>query len=329
MNYNHLHYFYMVVRHGNISAASRELGVSQPSLSSQIKTFEESLGVALFDRRGNRLELTPAGRKVYENAAQMFELAATISSYVKSNSSQKLPIHLGIADEIERPFAVNLVRHLTKKWKKGEPPSTSFITGTSDELIGKLRSWSVDAVITNRPSSFNDLEPAGTMVLPIFFAISGRSDFNIQNAVECQPREVFKILKGLKRGLSVPSSRLKLREEIDSFLSKDSGGHAITFESDHLATMIRAIIDDIGVGFAPLPYMSREVAKGELIIFGPKEGLWTHTLFLMIKKGRGEAPGVFEISQAFADLRAEIGATSKKIQVDGDLDKFFEQLKEK
>src|SRR5579863_1727584 len=113
MNFNHLHYFYMAVRHGSISAASRDLHVSQPSLSSQIKTFEESLGVALFDRRGNRLELTPAGRKVYSDAAQMFELSASIEEFVSHRTHAHLPIHIGIADEIERPFAVDLVRNLT------------------------------------------------------------------------------------------------------------------------------------------------------------------------------------------------------------------------
>lgn len=329
MNYNHLHYFYMVVRHGSISAASRDLRISQPSLSSQIKTFEESLGVALFDRRGNRLELTPAGRTVYTSAAQMFELANSISAFVSKSSHQNLPIHIGIADEIERPFAVNLVKNLTKKWKQSEPPSISFITGPNDELLGKLRSWSVDAVITNRPSSFNDLEVAGTLIMPIFFAISGNSEFKTDNAVACAPRDILKILKSLKKGLSVPSSRLKLREEIDNFLSKDSETHPVAFESDNLATIVRSIIDNIGVGFAPLAYMSREVAKGEVVIFGSKEGLWKHTLFLMIKRGRGDAPGVSEITQAFDDLRIEVIAASDKIEIDGSLEAFTKKLRDK
>src|ERR1700722_13728296 len=105
MKFNHLHYFYMVVRHGSISAAARDLHVSQPSLSSQIKTFESSLGVNLFERRGNRLELTPAGKTIYSSAAQMFELSNSIGEFVSKTSHQNLPIHLGIADEIERPFA--------------------------------------------------------------------------------------------------------------------------------------------------------------------------------------------------------------------------------
>lgn len=286
LNFNHLHYFYMVVRHGSISAASRDLHVSQPSLSSQIKTFEGSLGVGLFDRRGNKLELTPAGKAVYATAAQMFELSASIGEFVSKSTHQNLPIHLGIADEIERPFAVRLVKNLTTKWKKRDPPSISFTTGINESLLEKLRSWAVDAVITNRPSSFEDLETAGTLVLSIFFAISGNSEFKIKNAISCSSKDIPKIIKGLGKGLSVPSPRLKLRAEVDAFMIKEKESPSIAFESDTLATIIRAIIDNIGVGFVPLAYMSTEVIKGDIVIFGPEEGLWKHTLFLMIKKGR-------------------------------------------
>jgi LysR family transcriptional regulator, transcriptional activator of nhaA len=327
MNFNHLHYFYMVVRHGSISAAARDLKVSQPSLSSQIKTFEGCLGVNLFDRRGNKLELTPTGKTVYSTAAQMFELSASISEFLNSSTHQNLPIRLGIADEIERPFAVRLVKNLTSKWKRRDPPSISFTTGISESLIEKLRSWSVDAVITNRPSSFEDLEYAGTLVLPIFFAISGNSDFKSKNAVSCSTKDIPKLLKGIGKGLSLPSPRLKLRAEIDSFMSKEKESPTIAFESDTLATIIRAIIDNIGVGFVPLAYISTEVVKGEVIIFGPKEGLWKHTLFLMIKKGRASAPGVSEIMQAFEDLKNEVAVSSEKVSFTPGLESFLKQLK--
>jgi LysR family transcriptional activator of nhaA len=325
MNFNHLHYFYMAVRYGSISAASRGLYVSQPSLSSQIKTFEKSLGVTLFDRRGNKLELTPAGKTVYSLAAQMFEISSTIESFVNQSTHQSLPIHLGIADEIERPFSVNLVKNLTAKWKKQVPPRISLTTGHNETLLEQLRSWSVDAVITNRPSSFDDLENAGNIVMPVFFAVSGTHAMK-GNAIACTAKDVPKILKASGKGYSLPSSRLKFREEIDAFMSKEKEMPPITFESDTLVTIIRAIIDNIGVGFLPLPYINRDVTKGDITIFGPKEGLWTHTLFLMIKKGRASAPGVAEITEAFGELKEEVTNASTKITFATGLDSYIKQL---
>ena len=55
-------YFVAVVDHGGITRASRELYISQPSLSQAIRTLERRLGADLFDRSRRRLELTDHGR---------------------------------------------------------------------------------------------------------------------------------------------------------------------------------------------------------------------------------------------------------------------------
>lgn len=85
-------------------------------------------------------------------------------------------------------------------------------------------------------------------------------------------------------------------------------------------------MDNIGVGFVPLAYIYREVSKGEIIIFGPKEGLWKHTVYLMIKKGRANSPGVNEITQAFNSLKDEVVTASEKIQFYSGLDHFLKRL---
>jgi LysR family transcriptional regulator, transcriptional activator of nhaA len=305
VNFNHLHYFYLVVREGSVSAASRSLKLSQPSLSAQIKTFEQSLGEKLFERKGNRLELTALGREVYSSAAQMFEIASAIPKLLRKGLSPRIMIKLGIADEIERPFAVSLVRNLFQQWTQELPPTISFTAGQNEDLIAKLRSWNVDAVITNRPSSFEDLEIAGTMVMPVFFA-AGSSKRVRKNINLCPAREIPRIIQSLGKELSVPTTRLKLREEIDSFLSKTRESYSVIFESDTIAAIVRSVIDNVGVGFVPLPYISREVAKKDISIYGPKEGLWKHTLFLMTKRGRGQAAGLPEITEAFENLRKNI-----------------------
>lgn len=46
----------------NISAAADKLGISQPALSAQLKKLEDHLGVLLFDRTKQPLEMTDAGR---------------------------------------------------------------------------------------------------------------------------------------------------------------------------------------------------------------------------------------------------------------------------
>lgn len=73
-NYHHLRLFQTTARLGRVAQAAQALHISQPAISSQIAQLERSLGVALFDRVGRRLRLTPAGEIVQSYADQIFGL---------------------------------------------------------------------------------------------------------------------------------------------------------------------------------------------------------------------------------------------------------------
>jgi len=53
---------------GSILAASQELMIAQPALSTQLKKLEEHLGVKLIDRGAKKLSLTGAGEIFYQKA---------------------------------------------------------------------------------------------------------------------------------------------------------------------------------------------------------------------------------------------------------------------
>lgn len=61
-------YFERVAELGSITAAARELGVSQPSLSVALRKLEESLGVSLLHRSRQGVTLTRAGQILLEHA---------------------------------------------------------------------------------------------------------------------------------------------------------------------------------------------------------------------------------------------------------------------
>jgi DNA-binding transcriptional LysR family regulator len=52
----------------SISTAAERLQLSQPSISIQIKALEEELKSTLFERRGPKIKITPAGKILYELA---------------------------------------------------------------------------------------------------------------------------------------------------------------------------------------------------------------------------------------------------------------------
>lgn len=60
--------FIEAFEHGSFSKAAQNLGVSQPAISNQVNTLEQSLGVRLMNRRGATLSLTDVGREIFVRA---------------------------------------------------------------------------------------------------------------------------------------------------------------------------------------------------------------------------------------------------------------------
>lgn len=73
MRLRQIEIFYGVYRTGSISAAARELNVSQPSVSKMLKHAEDQLGFQLFTRLKGRLAPTDEGHALFREAREVFE----------------------------------------------------------------------------------------------------------------------------------------------------------------------------------------------------------------------------------------------------------------
>lgn len=73
MEIRQLHYFLMLCKELHFSEAASKLGISQPTLSQQIRVLEDEIGVPLFDRIGKKTVQTEAGAILEHYAAQMIQ----------------------------------------------------------------------------------------------------------------------------------------------------------------------------------------------------------------------------------------------------------------
>lgn len=73
MNIPQLRAFVAVVDHGSFSAAARFMGVSQPAVTMQIQTLEQSVGATLLERRYRKIDLTEAGRVLLPHARRVLD----------------------------------------------------------------------------------------------------------------------------------------------------------------------------------------------------------------------------------------------------------------
>ncbi len=70
----HLETFSKAAELSSFTAAAKALGLTQAAVSQRIQALEKALGKSLFDRRGGRVLVTEAGRKLYAHAQRIIDL---------------------------------------------------------------------------------------------------------------------------------------------------------------------------------------------------------------------------------------------------------------
>ncbi|MDB5991375.1 MAG: transcriptional regulator [Herbaspirillum sp.] len=90
---NSLRAFEAAARHQSFTLAAQELSVTQGAISHQVKSLEEELGLQLFDRLHNQLELTEVGARYLETIAEAFDrIESGTQSLYRQRNAQGLVI---------------------------------------------------------------------------------------------------------------------------------------------------------------------------------------------------------------------------------------------
>ncbi len=83
-----LQVFHTVARLLSFTKAAESLHMTQPAVTFQVRQLEEYFNTRLFDRTHNRISLTAAGERVYEYAAQIFDLYAKMDNAVRDMTGE-------------------------------------------------------------------------------------------------------------------------------------------------------------------------------------------------------------------------------------------------
>lgn len=283
-NYNHLYYFYVTAKLGGVSNAAQVLRISQPSLSSQIKVFENNLNLKLFEKRGRKLHLTPDGERAYSYAKKIFDIATDFAESLKSpTEKQTQRIRIGITDQVERPFIADLLSPLLRDQRKVTEKTFFVSSAPSEILLNQLRKQEIDLLLTNKPIYAEDVQELASASMPVNLLIATEALKELKIHVR-RNTSAAEFIDAIPWGLVLPSYKMKLRHEIDLFFQEIKARKKVVFESDVMSVVGRAIIDGAGIGFLPLPYVLLEVKSGLLTVLGPKAGYWRHSVYLLGRK---------------------------------------------
>jgi LysR family transcriptional activator of nhaA len=149
LNYRHLLYFWSVARLGTLARAARELHVSQPAISAQLRKLERSLGEKLFERSGRTLQLTEAGRLVFRYADEIFALGRELTDAVRGEAGARpLELRVGVTDVVPKAVSYRL---LSAALQLAEPVRLHIREDRPERLVAELATHQLDLVLSDAP----------------------------------------------------------------------------------------------------------------------------------------------------------------------------------
>lgn len=150
-------YVLAVADHGTFTRAAASIPVSQPALSQGIATLERDLGVALFDRVGRSVQLSPAGQAFVTEARQ---LTAHVDR-VRNAVSRVAQLETGHLDLVALPtLAVTPLVDLISRFRSRYPGVTLRVReheGTADDALGLILDGTCEIGLVELPA--HDLHP--------------------------------------------------------------------------------------------------------------------------------------------------------------------------
>lgn len=271
-NLNSLYYFYICAEQLSFSKAAKIIGITQPSLSMQIKSLEKQMGVALFLRNGKSVSLTSRGRELMKTAATYYELADGVKKCLergRAKTEKSDMINILVSDEVDRPFVAEVVAKLVKK----EKVKMAIYLASSTDLENMPETEGTNLLLTHEriDSSWSSVR----IDFPVFFVTARTPDAPTFD----DPNNIHKVMDYFGQDLIAPAREMKLGKEFYHFLKRQNLTGDVVLESNIISCLVRFVARGAGCSFLPLPYIKSSLEE-HMHLVGPREGFWKHSIFI-------------------------------------------------
>jgi len=124
--------FYTVAKRLSFSKAAEELYVSQPAVTKHIRELEQQYNNKLFDRKGNKIELTPAGEILLNHTEALFIIYRAVDFDMNALLQKyKGLLNLGASTTISQYIIAPILAGFKKKFNEIE---LKLVTGNTEQI---------------------------------------------------------------------------------------------------------------------------------------------------------------------------------------------------
>ena len=269
MEFSQLRIFQAVAEEGSITRAAERLHRVPSNLSTRLKQLEEQLGVDLFLRERQRLQLSPAGKVLLDYAAKLFALHDEAQAAVQGGQ----PAGDFLLGTMYSTAATHLPDLLAAYHRAYPAVNLQVQSGPSGELFEGLLTNRLDAALVDGP-----LELAGLDGVPLcderLVLITEADHAPVRSALDVQGRAVFTFRRGC-------SYRMRL----EAWFAHDHATMGRAMEIESYQGMLACVIAGSGVALMSESMLASLPGRERVTVHPLAEPFASATTWLMWRKG--------------------------------------------
>lgn len=239
-----LRVFRVVADSLNFRRAAEELHLTQPAVTSQIKTLEESLGIALFDRTARNISLTPAGTTLLQYVRQIEAITnEALTALAPFGGQEGVDLNVGASHTIAVYLLPPMLRPLLNEWPQLR---IHVFGGSTNEVLHALTLRQVSIALIEAPPFRPDLK----------IELFGEDELTliVKPDHRWAKKPVLKAAELVQEPILLREAGSGMRKFVEDYLEKNGVlRHQLrtTVDMNSTEAIISAVESGLGIGFVP------------------------------------------------------------------------------
>ncbi|MGY3176055.1 LysR family transcriptional regulator [Pseudomonas sp. MWU12-2312b] len=269
MEFSQLRIFQAVAEEESITRAAERLHRVPSNLSTRLKQLEEQLGVELFLRERQRLQLSPAGKVLLDYTTKLFALHDEAHAAVQGGQ----PAGDFVLGTMYSTAAIHLPALLARYHRTYPAVNLQVQSGPSGELLEGLLTGRLDAALVDGPPELAGLD--GVLLCEERLVLISEADHPpVLSARDVEGRSVFTFRQGC-------SYRMRL----EAWFSHDHAAMGRAMEIESYPGMLACVIAGSGVALMSESMLASLPGRESVAVHPLAEPFATATTWLMWRKG--------------------------------------------
>ncbi|WP_438017646.1 LysR family transcriptional regulator [Sorangium sp. So ce315] len=240
----------LVARSGSVAEAARRLHKTPSAVSQQVRRVEEHFGVALFERDGRGVRLSPAGEAALGAITRLFDQAEGVFELLSELSGESsATLRLAASDYLGKGLLVPVIRQMLEQ---RAPVRFAITTANSVDAARWVERGEVDLGLASASSAGGDLVKQPLFVQP-FLWVGPRVKGEAPPLRERLRREPLLRLAPGSVG----------RRMLDAYLDRERIRPVSTIDVSSVSLLVSYVSGGLGIGLAPALALT-EVARSRL-----------------------------------------------------------------